>query len=151
VGNTKLKEMDETYIEVAEIIAKRSKCAKLKVGSVICADDRIVSTGYNGSPAGFQNCQDLFTENLTGHSEWTEKFEVHAEMNSLLYAARVGIATAGSTLYCTHIPCHNCLKHIIQAGVKRVVYLNDHYNVIYGEQTMTLINTAGITVEKHTK
>lgn len=152
MGNcqSKVHEADSTYIKVASIIAERSKCAKLSVGAVICNNDRIISTGYNGSPSGFKNCRDQFPAgNLEGHSDWTEKYEIHAEMNALMFAARSGIATAGSTLYCTHIPCHNCLKHIIQAGVKRVVYLNDHYNVVYGEQTRDLIITTGISVEKY--
>ena len=134
---------------MAEITAKRSKCAKLKVGAIIQINDRPISAGYNGSPSGFQNCEDVFKTNLTGHSDWTEKHEIHAEMNALLYAAKVGIATAGSTLYCTHIPCHNCLKHIIQAGVKRVVYVNDHYNVVYEQETLNLITASNITVEKY--
>jgi dCMP deaminase len=141
-------EIDWTYIRMAEVLSERSKCAKLRVGAVVCVDDRIISTGYNGSPAGFKNCRDVFGEDLSGHSDWSADFEIHAEMNALMFAAKNGIATDGSTVYCTHIPCHNCLKHIAQAGVTRVVYLNDHYNVKYTDQTRELIATAGLTVEK---
>jgi len=146
--SNKQQEADRSYIRIAGIMSERSKCAKLQVGSVICLDDRIISTGYNGSPSGFKNCRDLFSKDLTGHSDWTADFEIHAEMNALMFAARSGIATNNSTLYCTHIPCHNCLKHIIQSGVRRVVYLNEHYNVVYSEQTHELIKTAGLIVEK---
>ena len=69
-------------------------------------------------------------------------------MNALMFAAKTGIPTDGATLYCTHIPCHNCLKHIIQSGIKRVVYKNDHPKVIYGEQTLKLISITGIKIIK---
>lgn len=139
---------DLSYIQIASVVAQRSKCVKLQVGSVICLDDRIISTGYNGTPSGFKNCNEVFADDLTGHSDWSADFEIHAEMNALMFAAKIGIATNKSTLYCTHIPCHNCLKHIIQAGISRVVYKYDHYNVIYSEQTNQLIKTANLIIEK---
>ena len=75
----------------------------------------IISTGVNGTPEGFHNCSDLFSERSDEHTAWSNAHEIHAEMNCLLFAAGHGISTEGTTLYCTTEPCGPCLKNLIQS------------------------------------
>lgn len=117
---------DYTFIEIAKTIAKESKCISLQVGAVIVKDDRIISMGYNGTISGTTNCNEAFEKGIftrEEHSRWSDAHEIHAEMNAVMFAAKNGISVNGATLYCTHEPCDQCLKNIIQAGIKRVVYL----------------------------
>ena len=144
----KQRRIDKMFIDIAVVVSDQSKCLKLHVGSVITKDGYIISMGYNGSAAGFTNCCDQFKDSMNGHSDWADNFEIHAEMNAILFAARTGISTQNTTLYCTHIPCHNCLKHIIQAGISRVVWLNDWASVKYTQETNNLINNAGLVIER---
>jgi dCMP deaminase len=114
-----------------------------KVGAVVVYNDRIVSTGYNGTPSGFANCKDggcvrcrnkyLPVGNAQSSEEKSEKVSgddldicicVHAEQNAILTAARFGIALGGSVLYSTTKPCFGCLKESLQAGIFRIVFLN---------------------------
>lgn len=116
---------ESTFIEIAKVIAKESKCVSLQVGAVIVKDNRIISMGYNGTVSGSINCDKaLITEfEREKHSEWSDAHEIHAEMNALMFAAKNGVATEGCTLYCTHEPCDQCLKNIIQSGIKKIIYL----------------------------
>jgi dCMP deaminase len=138
---------DHYYMEIALTVRKRANCLGAKIGAVLVVENRIVSTGFNGTPAGFPNCNDggcvrcrdrYYGE--IGHPEWASDPEiaqgatkqldlcicVHAEANAMLTAARLGHRTTGSTLYATHKPCFMCLKEAVQAGVGRVVYLKDY-------------------------
>ena len=121
------------FMDIAERTAKESNCVKYKVGAVVVRDNRIVLQGYNGTISGFENCSDKFkdvdiniTENRQLHNIWSNAFEVHAEMNIICYAAKKGIALENTVMFCTHSPCNNCLKHLISAGVKKVIYKNDY-------------------------
>ena len=124
----------ETFLKIAEAIAEESKCIKLQVGAVIVKDDRIISTGYNGTPSGTPTCQEEFYNTNTPstfsqkHHEWSNIHEIHAEMNAILFAAKNGISTNGATLYCTHEPCDQCMKNIIQAGIIKVIYKYPYNN-----------------------
>lgn len=120
-------------MDVAERTAKESNCVKLQVGAVAVKDNRIVSQGYNGTVSGFLNCSEKFgkidfslKENKDLHHNWSSSFEVHAEMNVISFAAKNGISLENSTIYCTHSPCNNCLKHLIQTGVKKVIFKHDY-------------------------
>lgn len=114
-------------------------------------DDRIIGTGYNGTPSGMLNCDeggcvlcnDRWLEKQGRESEMSDPTHtagqaldrcicVHAEQNALLTAARFGIAVEGSTLYTTLSPCFTCLKEAVQAGVMRIVY-DETYNAAYSE------------------
>jgi dCMP deaminase len=116
-----------------------ANCWGSKVGAVIVqgsgpAGERIISTGYNRTPAGFRNCLDggcvrcehRRTDPKAGGIGLDRCVCVHAEQNALLTAARFSISVAGSTIYSTLSPCFNCLKEAIQAGVVRFVYLNEY-------------------------
>jgi dCMP deaminase len=102
---------DVVLMKTAEEIATRSDLPT-KVGAVISLDTRVISWGYNGYPAGFPHWRVSGREKLK---------EVHAEMNAILWAARRGIAIEYATMYCNVVPCINCAKAIIQAGIKKVV------------------------------
>lgn len=124
---------DKMFMDFADRTAKESNCVKYSIGCVIVKDNRILSHGYNGTVAGFINCSDKFKnhdmtnkENRLIHREWSAAFEVHAEMNGLMYAAKSGLSVDGATMYVTHKPCNGCMKHIIPAGIKRIVYKHDY-------------------------
>lgn len=119
----KRKSWDEYFMEIAEIVATRSTCDRAEVGCLIVNDDnRIVSTGYNGSISGNPHCNDVGHVMRDGHCIAT----IHAEINALIYCAREGISVKGCRVYVTHFPCLNCTKALIQAGIKKIYYRNDY-------------------------
>ena len=93
---------DTNFINIAKELATASKCVSKQVGAVIVKDGRILSTGYNGTPAGFINCCDHWNNEYTAeHHEWSKTYEIHAEMNAIIWAAREGISIEGATIYVT--------------------------------------------------
>jgi dCMP deaminase len=129
-----MKDYSKMFMDVAERTAIESNCVKYKVGVVIVKDNRIILQGYNGTVSKFINCSEKFNNGINSdierkeHNIWSNSFEVHAEMNSICYASKKGISLEGTIMYCTHTPCNNCLKHIIQAGIKKVIYKNEYIN-----------------------
>ena len=135
------EESDKYYIEVAKLCANNSYAIKLKVGAIIVKDNQIISDGFNGTPCGFDNkCE---VKNIDG-SLHTLPYVLHAESNAILKCAKYGRSTNGSTLYITHSPCIECAKLIIQAGIIRVVYLEDYRKA----EGLELLKKVGINVEK---
>lgn len=117
----KQKKLDEVYINVAKQISTLSHCVRSKVGAVLVKEGNIIAFGYNGTPSGMDNsCEQ---DNVT------LPHVIHAEVNAVLKAARTGAAVDGSTLYLTLSPCLDCSKLILQAGIKRVVYLETYRNL----------------------
>lgn len=110
---------DSFFLKMALLISTRSTCTRVQVGAVLTLDKRVISTGYNGTPAGDEHCSSLDSKD---HAEFSRKNELHAELNALLFSARHGNATLGAVLYLTLSPCIACAKAILQAGVVRVVY-----------------------------
>lgn len=110
--------LDEYFIEIARVVAKRATCPRLGVGAVLVRDKMLLSTGYNGAPKGLPHCTDVGCKVYNGHCVRS----VHAEANAIAQAAFNGIGTHGSTLYVTHFSCPTCLKLLVNAGVKRIVY-----------------------------
>jgi len=114
---------DKNFINIANEIASASKCVSKQVGAVIVKDGRILSTGYNGTPAGFKNCNDHWGGKYTkDHHDWSKTYEIHAEMNAIIWAARRGISIEGATIYVTLEPCSECSKNLIAAGIQRIVF-----------------------------
>lgn len=107
--------IDETLMEIAWVWSRRGTCSRLQVGSVIAKDTRIISSGYNGAPSGIVPCDHT-------NSEAPCEIAAHAEENAIVFAAKAGISTEGTTMYCTHLPCARCARLIINAGIKEVVY-----------------------------
>jgi len=112
---------DETMLATAKLFGELSYCEKKKVGAVIAKEGRILATGYNGTVSGFDNqCEtyDFLEDKLV-----TSQYVIHAEQNALMFCAKNGIPTDGTTIYITLSPCSTCAKLIVQAGIKRVVFL----------------------------
>ncbi len=128
---------DAYFIEVAKVVASRSTCARAQVGCVIVRDRRILTTGYNGSPAGLPHCTEVGHFLVDGHCIRT----LHAEHNAVIQAALHGISTLEAELYVTHQPCYNCAKMIINAGIEKVV----HGGVYVDQDSLALLDEAGIT------
>ncbi len=133
----KQQQFDLRYIQMARIWAKNSYCKRRQVGALLVKDRMIISDGYNGTPAGFENeCED---EN--GQSK---PYVLHAEANAITKVAKSNNSSEGSTLYITDSPCMDCAKLIIQSGIKRVVY-EDEYRITDG---IELLEKAGIEIVK---
>jgi len=138
--------LDEYFMEIAKVVAKRSTCLRQQVGAEIVKDKRILATGYNGAPAGLPHCLDIgcLREQLKVPSG--ERHElcraVHAEQNTIIQAAVHGVSIAGATLYTTHQPCIMCAKIIINAGIKKVVYGRKYAD----ERGLEFLREAGIEV-----
>lgn len=108
----------EFFASLSRVMSLRSTCSRLSVGCVIVRDKRMIAGGYNGSIHGDVHCIDVGCNVVDGHCLRT----IHAEQNAILQCARFGIATEGADLYVTHLPCLQCTKSIIQAGIKQVYY-----------------------------
>lgn len=112
---------DEMFLEMARIVAKRSTCQRSKVGALIVRGGRPISCGYNGPVSGAPECKEIDGCLGAGCDR-----SIHAELNSILFAAKAGISVDGCTLYCTLSPCIKCAQAIVNAGIRRVVYLDEY-------------------------
>lgn len=127
--------LDKRYIRMAQIWAENSYCNRRKVGALIVKDKMIISDGYNGTPAGFENvCED--------ENGLTRPYVLHAEANAITKIACSSNSSKGATMYVTTSPCIECAKLIIQAGIKRVIY-SEKYRL---EDGLDLLRRANIEV-----
>jgi dCMP deaminase len=115
ISSDKQNRYDKAYLRLALSWAQLSHCARKKVGAIIVKDSIIISDGYNGTPAGFDNC----CENDEGNTHW---YVLHAEANAILKVARSSNNCKDATLYLTHSPCKDCSKLVLQSGITRLVY-----------------------------
>jgi len=105
----------DAFMDTAERFAQLSSAVRLQVGAVVVRDNRIISIGYNGTPAGWTNaCED--------DDGKTKDEVIHAEANAIIKLARDGESGNGSSLFCTHAPCIHCAKLIHGAGIEKVYY-----------------------------
>ena len=133
---------DDYFMAIAKIIASRGTCDRLYAGSVLVKDNRIISTGYNGSPQGQPHCDDVGHLLEEGHCVRT----IHGEHNAILQAAVHGsTSTVGSTMYTKYNPCIHCTKYVIAAGIKRVVV----GKVYRGEAALEMLKAAGVKVDMY--
>ena len=142
---------DIIFLNIAKEIAKMSKCVSHKVGVVIVKDRRIISTGYNGTPCGFPNCNEIFFEkkfSRRDHHIFSEQYEIHAEMNAIIFAARKGISIEGANVYTTLHPCNNCLKNLCNCGIQNIFYIDDYDKFKDSELIITLIEKSKINLIK---
>lgn len=139
---------EEFFIGVALLTAQRSKDPSTQVGCCIIKDNRIVSTGYNGMPNGCND--DRMPWNSDGNFiESKYAYVVHAELNAILNAAdRESLKDA--TMYCTLAPCNECAKAIVQAGIKKVIFINGFRDADYHTAAQRLLKEANIVVEQTT-
>lgn len=128
------------YLAILEAVRARSTCDRGMAGAIIVKDNRLISAGYVGAPAGDKHCDDIGhlmeyrtmvnlaiqrnTQEYSTHCIRT----VHAELNAILQAARFGIAVEGATMYCTMMPCYECAKAIVNAGIKKVIAVHPYQN-----------------------
>lgn len=134
----KQKQFDLSYLKMAQVWSENSYCVRRKVGALIVKDKMIISDGYNGTPAGFENV----CENDLGQ---TKSYVLHAEANAITKVAKSNNSSEGATLYVTDAPCMECAKLIIQAGIRRVVYNKDYRNT----EGLELLERAGIEICKY--
>jgi dCMP deaminase len=133
---------DDYFMAIVKIVAARGTCDRLYAGSVLVKDNRIIATGYNGSPPGLPHCNEVGHLLEEGHCVRT----IHGEHNSLLQAAKQGgTSTADSTMYSKYSPCIHCTKYIIAAGIKRLVIGKIYRN----EKALEMFKEAGVAVDMY--
>ena len=128
---------DYAYLKLALEWSKLSYCSRKKVGSLIVKNNMIISDGYNGTPTGFNN----ICENNKGISHW---YVLHAEANAILKTAKSNHNCSGATLYLTLSPCKDCSKLIHQAGIKRLVYIDQYKD----KSGLDFLKEAGVTIKQ---
>ncbi len=134
---------DDTYLEVVDVIAKRSTCLRKKVGAVITIDRRILSHGYNGVPSGQLHCCD--TGECLKDAAGTEEYKVcvHAEQNAICQSAKRGLALEGATIYVNADVCITCAKLMVSSGITRCVVRRDRNGTLDG---IDLLRKCGVQV-----
>ncbi|MFV0289535.1 MAG: deoxycytidylate deaminase [Mangrovibacterium sp.] len=128
--------LDKRYLRMAKVWAENSYCLRRQVGALLVKDKMIISDGYNGTPSGFENCCE---DDNTGR---TKPYVLHAEANAISKVAKSSNSSDGATLYVTCSPCVECAKLIIQAGISRVVFL-DNYRI---EDGIELLRRAHVEI-----
>ena len=145
---------DDRFMKMARLISEWSSCyrAGRSVGAVIVKDKRIMTTGYNGAPAGLKTCRErgeCMRDRL--HIESGTRAElcyaIHAEQNAIIQAAKLGISIDGATIYCTHQPCSVCAKMIVNVGIRRVVFEQAYPDPF----ALEVFEESGVKLEHYTK
>ena len=136
---SKRPEWDEYFMDIAFAVAERSTCNRAHVGAVLVRDRRILTTGYNGAPAGLPHCDEVGHLVVDGHCVRT----LHAEQNAIIQGALHGISIQGATAYVTHQPCLTCAKMLINAGIRRVVYAGNYPD----EYSRQFLRDAGVELK----
>ena len=141
--------LDEYFMEIAIVVAKRSTCLRNQVGALFVKNKRILTTGYNGAPAGLDHCDVVgcAREGVQSGTRHELCRAVHAEQNAIIQAALHGVSVKGSSLYCTNHPCIICAKMIINAGIRRIVYEYPYPD----ELSRDLLAEAGVACECFTE
>ena len=142
----------DLYMDWAKRSAQLSHARRLQVGAVIVKDDSVISYGYNGMPAGWDNnCEDESVELYSGYEGAihrtvlkTKPEVLHAESNAIAKLAKSSNSGLGATLFVTHSPCIQCAKLILQSGISSVYY-NENYR---DDSGLTFLQKSGIIVEQ---
>ena len=145
----------EAFMDTAERFAQLSSAKRLQVGAVVVKDNRIISIGYNGMPAGWTNeCEkrvytltqpaEFLDEDGSSYNVVTKDEVIHAEANAILKLARDGESGNGSSLFCTHAPCIHCAKLVHGAGINKVYYRHSYRDTI----GLDFLEKCNIEVEK---
>ena len=139
---------DQYFMDIVELVSRRSTCLRRKVGAILVRDKRILATGYNGPPTGIAHCSEVgcLRDKLGVPSG--ERHELcrglHAEQNAIIQAALYGVSTKGATIYCTNHPCIICSKMIINSGIVAFVYGEDYRDELAEE----MLGEAGLEGRK---
>lgn len=143
---------DRRFMQLAGTIAQWASCYQeiRRIGAVIVKNKRILTTGYNGAPAGVKSCAERGEcmrrkLNIPSGTRHELCYAIHAEQNAIIQAAKLGVSIEGATLYCTHQPCVICAKMIVNSGIKRVVYGEGYPD----EFAMQMFEMAGVDIERY--
>ena len=136
----------QAYMKTAKIFSELSQARRLHVGAIVVKDDRIISIGYNGMPAGWDNdCEDQTYDEDGFHITLKTKPEVlHAETNAIAKLAKSNESGLGATMFITHAPCLDCAKLIYQSGINSVLYRNSYRS----DDGIQFLQKAAVWVEK---
>jgi dCMP deaminase len=135
------------YMDICDRIAALSVAKRLQVGSLIVKNNNILAFGWNGTPAGWDNC----CEEWNGEDDWgntilkTKPEVIHAESNAISKLARGNESGLGATMFVTHQPCIDCAKLIYQSGIATVYYKNAYRST----QGLDFLNKSGVEVIHH--
>jgi dCMP deaminase len=140
-------DIDEYFLKIASVVAERSTCLRHHMGAIAVRNKHILTTGYNGAPAGAKDCLELgcIRDELKIPSGTRQEIcrAIHAEQNVIIQAGLHGVSLEGSTVYCTHTPCVLCAKMLVNAKIARFVSFGK-----YSDDTFIgLFKEAGIKVE----
>jgi dCMP deaminase len=147
----KIKRPDWTdyFMDITRLVARRSTCIRRQVGAIVVKDKRILATGYNGVPTGLPHCEDVGCIREQQKIPSGQRHELcrglHAEQNTIIQAAFHGISINGAILFCTTLPCSICLKMLINAGIKEIVYEQGYPD----DLAHSLLEQADLTLTKH--
>ncbi len=137
---------DEYFMNIADNVSTRVTCIRRKVGAIIVKERRILSTGYNGAPAGITHCTKETCLRTLNNVPSGEKHELcrglHAEQNAIIQAAQHGVSIAGAIIYITTQPCSICAKMLINSGITKFIYKNPYNDPL----ALEMIKEAGIDV-----
>lgn len=122
------------------LVSERSTCPRMHCGCILVRDKRILSTGYNGSIPGEPHCEDVGCYLEDNHCIRT----IHAEMNAIIQCSVHGISTRGATAYITNMPCTNCSKALIAAGIEEIVIFSDYHDTLAEE----FLGKAGVGIKR---
>jgi dCMP deaminase len=143
---------DKRFMELAKTIGTWSSCYQenRKIGAVIVLNKRILTTGYNGAPAGVTSCVERGEcmrrkMNIPSGTRQEICYAIHAEQNAIIQAAKLGVSIEGATMYCTHQPCVICAKMIVNSGIARVVYGEGYPD----EFALQMFAMSGVALEKY--
>lgn len=135
---------DEYFMEIADVVKKRSTCIRRQVGAILVKDKQILTTGYNGSPKNLEHCDKTGCKRQELNIPSGQRHELcralHAEQNAIIQAAHNGVGINGSTLYVTTRPCVLCAKMCINAGISKIIYKGDYPDDMSNE----MLEEAGI-------
>ncbi len=143
---------DHRFMEMAQLVSSWSSCFNdcKAIGAVIVRDKRVITTGYNGAPAGMKTCKERgeCLRRKLGIPSGTHAeicYAIHAEQNAIIQAAKLGVSIQDATLYCTHQPCSVCAKIIVNSGIRRVVYREGYPD----DFALTFFRETGVLLERY--
>ncbi|MDO8494086.1 MAG: cytidine/deoxycytidylate deaminase family protein [Deltaproteobacteria bacterium] len=146
----KRPDWDEYFMSIAQQVALRSNCIKRKVAAILVKEQRIIATGYNGTPRGVKNCNEGGCPRCNQLGESGKSLELcfcsHAEENAIVQSAYHGVNIKGATLYSTFCPCLGCTKMIINAGIAEVIYSKSY---AMDETAKKLLKEAGVALRNY--
>lgn len=142
---------ENIFLNLAKQLSLRSHCVRKKVGAVLVRDNRIISVGYNGPPAGTYNCDEKWPEKgCYPQSNGGCSLAVHAEENAIIYASKNGSNLENATIYITLSPCLSCARIIFSVGIKKVIYVDKYsdYKSNTKEEGIKFLEMFGVVVQQ---